>query len=468
MSTTVSGHYLYVDGTGNTLESIATDIADTAIAEWDSGNKILTIKSSSSSVYYYLYVRGTLTIGNPSDYTYEEELHFENGYNDKARLYSISGGHIKMYGKIVIDFFSGGYRSSYTYIYGSLTILGDGTNNPILKNMRHFYFFESQNNDTHNDLVHIENVTVGSAAYKNSSIFYLTYMGKVRNHIFKNIIHDKSIGKGFGGYLINISSSINGMSNIVLENLTIESGDYYPIQIYGSVPHFKNIHIKKTTYYPLIIRGQALNTAYKGKYDFDYNFGNKYGQQFAFIENLVIDAGGYYRGILSQGNGIFLLKDAVINTSSYSLNLNYRAIALIWGTYTYTYNNFNIGQNSMMNFVFGLTLTIVDKFNNPIENAIVIIEQSDEREAFTFKTKSNGKLENVHDLELAILTHQSKYGGGAITSNVEYWSDSSNSTFHKVTVYKEGFVPVTKNYVMDADKSDTIYLREISNKKIEV
>lgn len=140
----------------------------------------------------------------------------------------------------------------------------------------------------------------------------------------------------------------------------------------------------------------------------------------------------------------------------------------MWSGNTFTTREaYDVDYDGMILWVYDLTLTVEDKLGNALEDAVVLIEQSAGKEQFLFKTDSNGKLSNCHDIGCALLTWKYQYGNSK-TTNMELWSDSTNSTYHKVTVFKEGYVPVEASYIMSAARSDTIILREISNLKAEI
>lgn len=45
----------------------------------------------------------------------------------------------------------------------------------------------------------------------------------------------------------------------------------------------------------------------------------------------------------------------------------------------------------------------------------------EEKEELHFTTKDNGRLRAIHQLEVALLTYQSRYGNSS--GNIETWSD---------------------------------------------
>lgn len=464
MSAAKSGNHIYVSGSGNTLSSITTDIGDTTFIEKTASSPdIYTVKGN---VARYLRIRngGTLTIGDPEDYTNDETLEFENLAADRTRFYVDTGGTLLQYGDTTLNFSKGTARPYYSYIYGKVDCLGDGTNNPVWKNYRRIYMYENQNNDTYSDDVwHFEEMTVGSGYTANDYAFYLNSLGKVRNHIFKSITFDKSVGNNVNMYCFSIPYGMRGAANITIEDIDFENTGNYPLYIQGGGIYVKDCTFGSTTSWKIYQLRQFHPDPSNTVRDYGYQNEHFFGQQFTLLDGCTFEN-------LPNDNIVYLNMGAVMafkdctweHDSSDSLQVSYQARALLWTGNTFTGGReaYDVDYDGAIQRVFDLDLTIQDTDSNNLEDAIVFIEQSEGKEKFIFKTKSNGKLENCHDIEAALLTNQHQYGNSK-TTDVEYWSDDDNSTYHDVTIYKDGYRPYTTTYVMDQARSATIQLDRI-------
>jgi len=98
MPATKSGNNIYVTGTGNTLQSVLTDINDVNYFYSPSSGVYTLNGGSVGSVARYLYVRpgGDLTIGSSSDTSLYERLELQNGANNRTRIYVNEGGALYM------------------------------------------------------------------------------------------------------------------------------------------------------------------------------------------------------------------------------------------------------------------------------------------------------------------------------------------------------------------------------------
>ena len=464
MSAAKSGNHIYVSGSGNTLASITTDIADTTFIEKTASSPdIYTVKGN---VARYLRIRngGTLTIGDPLDYTDDESLEFENDAVDRTRFYVDTGGTLLMYGATKIDFSTSAFRPYYTYFYGKADILGDGTNNPTLQNYRRLYFYENQNNDTYSsDVWHFEDMTIGSSFTLNDYAMYFNVIGKVRSHIFKDILFDKTHGNGVGFYAMRLPYDIRGLRNITFENLDFNNVGNYPVYTTGARPHFKGCTFGTTTSWKMLTYGCGTANGSDTYGDYGYHGEHNDGQHFIYLEDATFENLANQNCLLAQYGSVVLCKDCTWeHTSGDSGQAAYGGVIMMWTGNTFSgVENWDVDYDGRVNWVHSLTLTINDENGDPLEDATVVIEQSGGKETLTFHTDAAGKMRNDHDLDCALLVHKHQYGNAEAT-NFEYWSDATNSTYHTATVYKAGYTPATEDYVMSEARSDTIQLELLS------
>jgi len=162
--------------------------------------------------------------------------------------------------------------------------------------------------------------------------------------------------------------------------------------------------------------------------------------------------------IVSYGAEVLIRDCDWQRTSGDAIECKYQGRVLQWSGNTFADSSpFDIQQNGERSLVFRLQLTIEDETQNPIENAIIYIEQFSKKEQFTFLTESDGMMNAIHDLKGAMLTHRSFY---ANTAN-EVWSSASEP--HKFTVHKDGFEAVSGTVIMDQDRSMTITLPQLGS-----
>ncbi len=468
MSATKSGNHIYITGSGNTLASITADIADTTFIEKTSTSPdIYTVKGN---VARYLRIRsgGTLTIGDPEDYSKNETLAFSSSVANNNRFYVDTGGRLEQYGDTMIDFMTGTQRSYYTYIYGALHIRGNDTYKPVWQNYQRIYFYEQQNNDTYaNDVWDIDKMIVGSACTANYYSFYLGAFGKVRNHIFKNITWDKTYGKGNQMYALRLPYDVRGIRNITFENLDFNDVGNYPLYSSARV-HLKGCTFGTTGSWKVLSYGMGFPVSGDTYRDYGYHGEHEDGQNFMYLEDCTFENQNNKNCLLIQYNSVVLCKDCTWeHDTGDSIQVAYGGVVMMWTGNTFTGGReyYDVDFDGRIQWVYDLTLTITDEEENPVEGATVLIKQSGGKERFTFHTDSDGKMTNDHNLDCALLTHKHQYGNSK-TTDAEYWSDSSNSTYHTVTVFKDGYRPYTEDYVMDQTRSDTIRLERIDARSL--
>ncbi len=459
-----SGNNIYVTGSPNTLASITTDIGDTTFIEkTGTSPDIYTVKGNEIR---HLRVRngGVLTIGDPEDYSVNETLGFENLALDRTRFYIDEGGELMMVGNTVIDFgIAGDFRPYYSHIWGKTSVLGNDTYKPVWQNYRRIYIYETAwTSDTYsNDIWHFEKMIVGSSFTANDYAFYFGVRSRLRAHTFKSIIFDKSYGRGNNFYAITVPFETIGQNNLLFEDCNFEDVGNYPIYCHGGRIHVKNCTFGTTAGWKLyFIRAQQLYSFTGAKYDFGYNDKIPFGQSFSFVEGCTFENEVNKNIFIAVQGANVLIKDCEWqHDASDSIQVEYGSQVLFWTGNTFTGGRelYDLNYAGYIQRVFALNLLIQDSSETPIEGAIIYIAQSGGKEAFTFITGSDGRIHTCWDLKAAFLTHQHQYGNNKST-NVEYWSDDSNSTYHDVWIFKDGYSRNVK-FVMDQDRAQTITLQ---------
>jgi len=466
MSAAKSGNHIVVTGTGNTLASITSDIADTTFIEKTSTSPdVYTIKGDVAR-YLYINAGGELTIGDPEDYSVNETLAFDQSVTQLNRLYVQAGGALLMYGDTVIDFDTHATNLSYyTYFRGKIVIQGDDTYKPVLQNYNRFYFYESENNDTYtDDIWTFDKMIFGSACTTNYYAFYFQGMGKVRNHSFTNITFDKSYGRGNAMYPIYIPYGINGFENITFNNINFADVGNYPVYLNNaSSQEFSYCTFGTTTSWKVYIIGTYKNDSTQRYYSYNYLSTEAYAQDFVYIHNCTFDSTGTSGVINVSVGGTLLLKDNEFqHTAGDSIQVDYQGTVMMWTGNTFTGGRevYDLDYAGCVQWVHSLDLTIQDPEGNPVEDCKVGISQSEGKESFLFRTNSSGKLINHFGINKALLTWKHQYGNNK-TTNAEYWSDDSNGTYHIIRIFKVGYRPYEVNYTMSDEVTQTITLDRI-------
>jgi len=467
MSAAKSGNHIVVTGTGNTLASITSDIADTTFIEKTSTSPdIYTIKGNVAR-YLYVNATGVLTIGNPADYSVNETLVFDqSGAANNNRLYVNAGGHLKQYGDTKIDFSTHATNTSYySYIYGALTIDGNDTYKPVWQNYNRIYFYEQQNNNTYtSDIWTINKMIFGSSYAANLYAIYIAALGKVRAHSFTNITWDKSYGRGYAMYPIYIPVGFNGAENMTFSGLDFYDCGNYPIQMNNaSSIQYIGCTFETTTAQKVYVIGTNFPDTSQTLGSYGYVTAESYAQNFVFLNGCTFGVEAATTGILASQGGVILCKDCDWEqTAGTAITAQYQARVLMWSGNTFSGNRevYAVNYDGAVQWVHALDLTIQDAEGNPIEDCKVGIVQSAGKESFLFRTNASGKLINHFGINKALLTWKHQYGATKAT-DYEYWSDATNSTYHTVRIFKIGYRPVEYTFVMSDERTQTITLDRI-------
>ena len=299
----------------------------------------------------------------------------------------------------------------------------------------------------------------GSGAIVNSYAFYFGVLSKLRAHTFKSILFDKSYGRGNNFYPFYTPYDFVGQDNMVIEDCNFEDVGNYGVYSSGGRVHAKNCTFGTTASRKLyFLRGQQLFSFTEGKYDFGYNDKIPFGQSFSFVEGCTFENELNKNIFLVVRGAVVLIKGCEWqHDAGESFQVEYSAQVLFWTGNTFTGGQelYDLNYSGYIQRVFALNLMVQDSDETPIEGAIIHIAQNEGKERFTFITGADGRIHTCWDLKAAFLTHQHQYGNNKAT-NVEYWSDDSNSTYHDVWIYKNGYRSQHLEIVMDSDNAETV------------
>ncbi len=471
MTAAKSGNHIYVSGTGNTLASVTADIADTTFIE-DMGSGVYRVKGN---VARYLEIRsgGELIIGDEGDYSVYERLEFENLADGRTYFRVDHGSKFTMVGNTELDFSISSYRPNYARFQGHIDILGDGTNNPLIAHPYRIYMQDwdtnADNGTFDDDRTHLNNVTLASAFNNDYYFFNFDTTTFMQNHRFENILCDRTLSSRNiqrTRYFYANGTHL-GMERVVFDNINFNDVGYACLN-YGTNMQWVNCTYGTSYSWKLYeYYHRPMGVSMQSRYDETGIYtGENYGQAFSFYDNCTFkDLNSKNVAIIARSAAVLFRDCDWENTSSDSIQVDYQGVGMIWtgNTFADPTPYFDVNQNSFLNWVFGLDLTIQDDAGNPIQDAMIRIVQSEGKEEYHFKTNSSGKIIALYDLEVALLTWKYKYREGDETTNFVLWSDSSNSTYHTAYVMKEGYRSSTTTYVMDADRSDTIILKRLDN-----
>ena len=452
-----------ISGTGNTITSIASDINDTAWAELVGG--VLTIKCR----YINISSDGELIIGSPNDFSVQEELrHLFVGVNAYNRLYVYEGGSFKMYGdtKCILNYnCTSAQYPDYCNFYGNVHIEGDDTYQPTLKGGRRFYFYTQSLNQTYADTSELTllNCKIGEVHQNNN--YFLAYNYIWNTFQVKNVTYVNNLYTGLQYFLGMIETGFKILKSLlVFENIKVDASALNFNLSYGGNYHLKNCDI--TTFgatannYQLYNFNHFIGVDKPTYWLSSHQFMNPhYGQIYRLILENVKYVNNYSVNSYTYQNARVLVKDSSYPPSYVKPNLIYTGGELsCWNSDDwYSYVNLD-NLASLAKKVFRLQLTVTDMQGNPIEGAVVTVNQKDGFEEFVFITEADGKPQCHTAVDGILLTNRAK---ATFAKTETIWSDSSNSSYHTVTVLKDGYKSETFNVIMDADKSQTVRLKKI-------
>lgn len=460
-----------VSGTGNTMASMLTDIGDnTWVEKVSSSPDVYEIKCR----YLTFAVGGELIIGDSGDFSFVEIVrHVFVGTNGYNRLYINVNGMLKMYGasEMILNYNCTSVQyPDYCYIYGNVHLEGDDTYKPLLKGGRRFYFYanftvESYYNSSEWTLYKCQ---IGEC-YANYIYFYI-YAGLPKTFLIEDvtIVNDLYTIAQYPFYWVQYIplDTIPPIKNIKCGSEAVVT---YKVMNYGYGTYFKDcVWIATYGTYPITVNGsQRARGEYSPTYDWQLTEAQmesrKIGQWIdAFYENVDLQTTHTYQ--ISAGADAQVIMKNCPNTNNKNNLIQTGANLLCWNS-SNVWSRIVISDNygSMAKNVFLLDLTIQDVDSNPLADCYIRIAQKDDKEFFLCRTGANGKIIALYGLGGVLCANAIKK---TTAETLEYWSDNSNSTYHIVTVLKEGYYSETFNVVMDQDRTQTVTLKTLGTGKL--
>lgn len=482
MPATKKAGYIEISGTSNTLSTLYSDINDVNYISRsvDVDDTYIYTMNSANCDYLTILDGGELTIGNPDDYSFREQFRTSYSSNNAGGVNIEYGGILKVYGN---SSYYNGYGidttakyAKTTNIYGSIIVQGDDTYRPLFVTGR-------------NCPIIISNICDGELREEIKRFYKCDMMAHYDSYMFQIYINNarridewtfedvEFIHNLRSGTLYCIHSSINYQINsynwnqFEFKNLKIKSGYENSGLLIGNYFSFKLTDTNwNTTYnnYQIQIGGNITLFPYVS---FNSNMINDFpatemvyryiGQKIiAYLDNCDVSYSTPY-SYWGTVNNNCLCKDCT-NSNSKNANLNGTSSTLYCWNSDDIFNNIYITSTSTLGDgkkVFLLDLTIQDENGSPINMASIDIFQKDNKEQYLLKSNVNGKIIAGWDLDGVLLANQIYRKDLSGTPTVETVSDSSNNTYHTVTVSKEGYKTETFNVVMDEDKTMTVTLK---------
>lgn len=464
MPATKFGTAIRVEGSPNTLPSITSDINDiTWIEESPAGT--FTVKNKDLDVRN----GGVLTIGDSGDYSVSEKLDFQPTANNGCNLLIQKGGELQLFGNVEIDATTA-YPSYYnTWSFnGKFYVRGNVTYKPVIKHVyqisRYYDNYAPTNDRNHNiyDIDYLKFIN----AFSTSSYYALLYNMYIVAD--KNVEKWKNIEFGEAGdasnhiiraYSSYIRAVADDFSKILIEDCKFQYSDSQGLWLSSFPLRFKNCLIGNNGSYGMYIVYDMATRGRVGGKSGDIPFREMDIQQFVFTEGCTFENNSGSADVYMLNGVSFLTKGSTFNHASRSVFIGTECKAYIWSGNTFN-ASFYLAANSFCFWVNALDLTVKSKSSgNPLADAMVYIRQKDGKEKWLFKTDSAGKPINMAGLDgKIILIHKEQLNiAGTLW---DLWSDPSNSTYHEIWIWKEGYEPAKLAYTMDADRTVIVELED--------
>ena len=476
---------LTISSTGNTLETMYTDVADDTVmskslAEGYPEYFVDGIKGR----YVNIATGATLTVGDESDFSYREVLYQKwSGTNYQTRLNVQNGGTLHVYGNVDIILNYGcaaNQYADYSYWDGNFLLSGSDDYQPNIRGARNWQFraISVVVADMQKQYWILNKVKMGECLVTPvCNVVLETHVPPTMS--FTNITHVNDLYNAYTSFMSCI------FYTPVLDMPTIDNLVYS-----GSKPQYATM-ISYGVRWLNTFFSSSLNTyaqtlnGYERAYTYNIPTYSgtpwqqkkvwKVGQFFTYMfENTDINI--VYANHTYNTQAMLALFKNYPNINNKRCINYYGAQALCW----HSDNVFAIQQldayNGQAKKVYLLDLTIVDKNNNPIDDVIVDVRQTNtasldtygkyEVEKYMCRTDETGKIIAMNGIGGVLLANQIKIS----TSETLYTiSSGSNDTYHEVKIFKDGYKGKTLNIEMDADKTmriklDNLYSSDASNK----
>jgi len=437
-----SGNNINVSGTGNTLASITADINDVTFIEQVSAG-VFRMKNNINRILSVLN-GGVLTIGHPNDYSVTERLEFGGSTaNDMGSLNVNAGGQLLMYGNTIMDLAAvNAFQNAFSYWNGRVEIRGNSTYKPIVQNARAILLGEQGGFvEVANEIMWFEDMIIGSSIGSNQTLFTVHGRGRARPWIFRNITVDITKGRNIPQRPFMLEYASDNDPLLVFENIDAAncgSGGYKINTVSSPCYHMKNVSVGTgaTDWKINWVRGHDIAPTLFGYPGSEQNRPVQFGQRFLLMDNWTINASNSGDMLVRYGAVICMKNCTFHNSSAYwRAQVQYQGVLIMWTGNTYTASErYWVAQNGMILWVKELHLTVLDNAGQPVEGATVLIEQSNGQERFLFETKANGKLKNVFDLELALLTWK-RQNGSDRQYQIDYLSEEGGFCYESDFTY---------------------------------
>lgn len=466
-----SGNNIVVQGAGNTLASIKTDIADPTWFDEPTPNNYRMLGNR----WLIIDPLADFTIGNSGDYSFTEGLQLVPVSGTvSARFNVMSQGQFNMYGNTYLKAGIDGptqQPSALVQIYGGCTIQGDATYRPLITDAIVAYFNQIQNADYSTDQWVVQHVDMQDFYYHaNATVWFISsFRYNPNGHIFEDVEIDSltSYNPGapdygtFNGFAIDEDAEATS-DYIQIKDCTVKHCRR-PIETVDAILVLDNITLIEniesnfrpgsgTKFLPLI--KSDLHYTEKGSYQ------GLVGQRFFFIDG---GSSGPVTGqVITPRYSNMLIRDHASTEPDGFANVTRYSRVYYW-TGNSKLGDWIVTEGHVI-YCFALNLTIQDEDTNPVEDAVVQIRQvPDDREIWTFTTDANGKPINFRPLAgKVILGHKAWQSGGEGSEVFEMWSDGVSGRQHQVDAYKPGKGSRSVLVTMDQDRSLVLTLTGVA------
>jgi len=396
-----------------------------------------------------------LTIGDAGDYSVSDTLQFNQAAHYDSRFYIFNGGELYMYGDATLDTGITG-KSMYAYFYGKSVIQGDAAYRPQLNITYSIYFYFTSTNPTYytHDIHQWDKLDITGNG--GNTLYYVTMVWTPESCYITNFTLDAGGGTGIR------SDNYSGEGHhILLQDGTITNCTYGILR-YGTRDFvLDNVAIASASTRCIYQASYRPPEYHEGAGQIAGRIAGVEGQVFELLQNCTLTGGPY--GLYGLA-GMTVLEGCTFSGSTYGIYCSYYS-----RVYLRTGNSIGgttplLGANySLIAYVFGLTLTVLDAAGSPIEDAQVQIKQKDGKELLSLRTGSDGK-PVTHPLMSGevLLVHKEWISGDPVTGVFEFWSDISNNTWHTVSISKPGYAKRQFDVVMDQNRVIQVRLVDLT------